>query len=182
MAPDRGLSEIGDITRASVRRLKRVSRVGSDGISPLPITSVEGRRRAHWYLPGTTDGLRARKAKAAGHQINPVVAQSKIGRRALDGFYACDFDLRQGRCRGFGCPQRPPLLRMCCKRPCRSHASKEADELACPQKIVPWLMMSRTSCVRSADKALSSAFRPGTMVDSSAETSVTSRPVTKRAR
>src|SRR6266699_5718026 len=91
MAPDRGLSEIGDITRASVRRLKRVSRVGSDGSSPLPITSVEGRRRAHWYLPGTTDGLRARKAKAAGHQINPVFAQSKIGRRALDGFYACDF-------------------------------------------------------------------------------------------
>src|SRR6266566_4122618 len=135
MAPDRGLSEIGDITRASVRRLKRVSRVGSDGISPLPITSVEGRRRAHWYLPGTTDGLRARKAKAAGHQINPVVAQSKIGRRALDGLYACDFDLRQGRCRGFGCPQRPPLLRMCCKRPCRSHASKEADELACPHSI-----------------------------------------------
>jgi hypothetical protein len=135
MAPDRGLSEIGDITRASVRRLKRVSRVGSDGISPLPITSVEGRRRAHWYLPGTTDGLRARKAKAAGHQINPVVAQSKIGRRPLDGFYACDFDLRQGRCRGFGCPQRPRLLRMCCKRPCRSHASKEADELACPHSI-----------------------------------------------
>ena len=74
-------------------------------ISPLPVALVEGRRRAQWYPPSTTDSLRARKAKAA-HQINAVIAQSKIGRRPVDGFYARNFDLRgQGRGRNFG---RPP--------------------------------------------------------------------------
>jgi len=38
----------------------------------VPVALVEERRQAHWYLPGTTDGLRARKAKAASHQINPI--------------------------------------------------------------------------------------------------------------
>src|SRR6266853_204697 len=99
-----------------------VRRAGYKGISPLAVALVEGRRRAHRYPPGTTDSLLARKAKAA-HQINPVVAQSKIG-HALDGFYARDFDLRQGRCRGFGRPQSPRLLRMCHERACRSHAYK----------------------------------------------------------
>jgi hypothetical protein len=99
-----------------------VRRARHKGISPLPVALVEGRRRAQWYPPGTTDSLGARKAKA--HQINPVVAQSKIGRRPVDGFYARNFDLRQGRGRGFGRPQCPRLLRMCCKRPCRSHAYK----------------------------------------------------------
>src|SRR5262249_26343177 len=108
--------------------------LGHKGISPLPVALVEGCRRAHWYPPRTTDSLRARKAKAA-HQINPVVAQSKIERRALDGFYARDFDLRRGRCRGFGRLQHPRLLRMRCKRPCRSHDSKQADELASPHSI-----------------------------------------------
>jgi hypothetical protein len=93
------------------------------GISPLPVALVEGRRRVQWYPPGTTDSLGARKAKAA-HQINPVVAQSKIGRRPVDGFYARNFDLRQGRGRCLGRRQCPRLLRMCCKRPCRSHAYK----------------------------------------------------------
>src|SRR5262245_23671180 len=74
------------------------------GISPLPVALVEGRRRAQRYPPGTTDSLGARKAKAA-HQINPVVAQSKIGRRPVEGFYARNFDLRrQGRGRDFGRP------------------------------------------------------------------------------
>jgi hypothetical protein len=79
--------------------------------------------------PGTTDSLVARKAKAA-HQINPVVAQSKIGGRALDRFYARDFNFRQGRCRSLARSQRPRPFRMCCKRPCRSHAYKQRDELA----------------------------------------------------
>src|SRR5262249_2639399 len=117
------------------------------GISPLPVALVEGRQRAHWYPPGTTDRLVARKAKAA-HQINLVVAQSKIGGRALDGFYARDFDFRQGRCRGLGCPQRPRLLRMCCKRPCRTHAYKQADEVASPHSIT------------SSARAIRSLFRP----------------------
>jgi hypothetical protein len=100
-----------------------VRRAGHKGISPLPVALVEGRRRAQWYPPGTTDSLGARKAKAA-HQINPVVAQSKIGRRPVNGFYARNFDLRQGRGRCLGRRQCPRLLRMCCKRPCRSHAYK----------------------------------------------------------
>src|SRR5262249_25301903 len=113
------------------------------GISPLPVALVEGRQRAHWYPPGTTDSLVARKAKAA-HQINPVVAQSKIGGRALDGFYTRDFDFRQGRCRGLGRPQRPRLLRMCCKRPCRSHAYKQA-EVTSPHSITSSARASRLS-------------------------------------
>ena len=32
-------------------------------ISPLPVALVEGRCRAKWYPPGTTDALGARKAK-----------------------------------------------------------------------------------------------------------------------
>src|SRR5262249_670705 len=104
---------------------------GQKGISPLPVALVEGRREAHWYLPCTADSLPPPKAKAA-HQINPLVAQSKIGDRALDGFYTRDFDFRQGRCCGLGHPQRPRLLRMRCKRPNRSHAYKQADELAPP--------------------------------------------------
>src|SRR5262249_519232 len=39
------------------------------GISPLPIAQVEGRRRAHRYLPGAANSLRARKANGT-HQIN----------------------------------------------------------------------------------------------------------------
>jgi hypothetical protein len=82
-------------------------------ISPLSVALVEGvgRRDMGWCLPHSTDTLCARKAKAA-HQINPVVAQSKIGRSALDGLYARDSDLRQGF-RGVGRPQRLQLLRMC---------------------------------------------------------------------
>ncbi len=36
---------------------------GDTVISPLPVALVEGRRRAQWYPPGTTDSLVARKAK-----------------------------------------------------------------------------------------------------------------------
>jgi hypothetical protein len=104
-------------------------------ISPLSISLVERRRRAHWYRPGTTDSLRARKAKVGAHQINPVVTQSKIGTRALDRFYPREFDFRRGRCRGARRPQPVRLLRMCCNRPCRSHGSKQADEAACPHSI-----------------------------------------------
>src|SRR6516162_4050950 len=96
--------------------------------SPLPVALVEGRRRAQ---PGTPDTLGARKAKVL-HQVNQALAQSKIRRRPVDRFYTCHFDLRQGRCRGFGHPHRRRLLRVCCKRPCRSHASEQADELAAP--------------------------------------------------
>src|SRR5215469_15572989 len=96
------------------------------GFSPLPVALVEGRRRAQ---PGTPDTLGARKAKVL-HQVNQALAQSKIRRRPVDRFYACYFDLRQGRCRGFGHPYRRRLLRVCCKRPNRSHASEQADELA----------------------------------------------------
>jgi len=51
-------------------------------ISPLPVALVEGRRRARRYLPNTTDTLGARKAKVL-HQVNQVVAQSKIRRRPV---------------------------------------------------------------------------------------------------
>src|SRR6516162_3871805 len=94
--------------------------------SPLPVALVEGRRRAQ---PGTPDTLGARKAKVL-HQVNQALAQSKIRRRPVDRFYACHFDLRQDRCRSFGRPHRRRLLRLCSKRPCRSHASEQADELA----------------------------------------------------
>ncbi len=99
-------------------------------ISPLPVALVEGRRRARWYPPGTPDSLAARKAKVL-HQVNSLIAQSKIRRRPVDRFYARYFDLRQGSCRRFGRPHRRRLLRMCCKRPCRrGYASEQADELA----------------------------------------------------
>src|SRR6266481_6559738 len=102
-------------------------------ISPLSVALVEGvgRRDIGWCLPATTDSLGARKAKAA-HQINPVVAQSKIGRRALDGFYARDFNLRQGRCRGVGRPQRLRLLRISGKRPGDCRTAEKRDEIAPP--------------------------------------------------
>src|SRR5437899_6797296 len=112
-----------------------VRRAGHKGISPLPEALVEGRRRAQWYSPGTTDSLRARKAKAA-HQINPVVAQSKIGRRAVDGFYARDFNLRQGRCRGVGRPQRLRLLRISGKRPGDCRTAEKRDEIAPPHHSI----------------------------------------------
>jgi hypothetical protein len=99
---------------------------------PLPVAVVEGRQRPPWYTPGTTDCLRARKTKTGDHQINPVVAQSRIGSRALDWFYALDFDLRWGRYRGLARPQYLRLLRMCRKRPRRSHASKQADKPFAP--------------------------------------------------
>src|SRR5262245_1039599 len=99
-------------------------------ISPLPVTPVEGRRRAQWP-PGTTDSLGAREAKVL-HQVNQVVAQLKIRRHPVDRSYAHHFDLRQGRGRRFGRLHRRRLLRMrmCCKRPCRSQPSKQTDELA----------------------------------------------------
>jgi hypothetical protein len=102
------------VTKRRDRRCNE--RVNNKVISPLPVALVEGCRRGQWCPPGTTDSLGARKAKAA-HQVNPVVAQSKIGRRALDGFYARDFDLRRDRCHAVGCPQRLRPLRMCHKRP-----------------------------------------------------------------
>src|SRR5215468_4481239 len=99
---------------------------GDKVFSPLPIALVEGCRRAQ---PGTPDTLGARKAKVF-HQVNQALAQSKIRRRPVDRFYARHFDLWQDRCRSFGRPHRRRLLRVCCKRPCRSHASKQADERA----------------------------------------------------
>src|SRR5262245_56651912 len=99
--------------------------------SPLPVALVEGRRRAQ---PGTPNTLGARKAKVL-HQVNQALAQSKIRRRPVDRFYARHFNLRQERCRSFGRPHRRRLLRMCCKRPCRSHASEQADEVAPPHSI-----------------------------------------------
>ena len=104
--------------------------------SPLPVALVEGRRGARWYPPGTADSLGARNAKVL-HQVNSVIAQSIIRRRTVDRFYACHFDLRQGRCRGFGHPHRRRFLRVCGKRPCRSHASKQADERA-PHHSITW--------------------------------------------
>src|SRR5262252_6563069 len=104
---------------------------GDTVFSPLPVALVEGRRRAQ---PGTPDTLGARKAKVL-HQVNQALAQSKIRRRPVDLFYARQFDLRQDRCRSFGRPHRRRLLRLCCKRPCRSHASEQADELALVHSI-----------------------------------------------
>src|SRR5215831_7486280 len=99
---------------------------GDKVFSPLPVALVERRRRAQ---PGTPDTLGARKAKVL-HQVNQALAQSKIRRRPVDRSYARHLDLRQDRCRSFGRPHRRRLLRLCCKRPCRSHASEQADELA----------------------------------------------------
>src|SRR6266404_9967035 len=108
---------------------------GGRGQSDFTIAR-SARRRAQWYPPGTTDSLGTRKAKVL-HQVNQVVAQSKIRRAPVDRFYARHFDLRQGACR----PHRRRLLRMRCERRCRSQHSKQADERAPP-------CMSRRSIVR----------------------------------
>src|SRR6266404_562729 len=97
---------------------------GGRGQSDFTIAR-SARRRAQWYPPGTTDSLGTRKAKVL-HQVNQVVAQSKIRRAPVDRFYARHFDLRQGACR----PHRRRLLRMRCERRCRSQHSKQADERA----------------------------------------------------
>src|SRR5262249_21174687 len=114
----------------------RMTAAGDMMISPLPVTLVEGRRRAQWCPPGTTDSLGARKAKVL-HQVNQVVAQLKIRRHPVDRFYAHHLDLRQSRCCRSGRPHRRRLLRMrmCCKRPCRSQPSKQTDELVPPHSI-----------------------------------------------
>src|SRR5262249_57791706 len=101
---------VGAVTRLSILTEPHDElapfRAGDIMISPLPVTLVEGRRRAQWCPPGTTDSLGARKAKVL-HQVNQVVAQSHIQRHPVDRFYAHYFD-----------------------RPCRSHASKQASERA----------------------------------------------------
>jgi hypothetical protein len=65
-------------------------------ISPLPIALIESiaRRDIGWCLPGSTDSLGAREAKVL-HQVNRLVAQSKIRRHPVYRFYAHYFDLRQ---------------------------------------------------------------------------------------
>src|SRR5256886_15446894 len=125
---------------------------GDKVISPLPVALVEGRRRAQWYPPGTTDSLGTRKAKVL-HQVNQVVAQSKIRKAPVDRFYARHFDLRQGACR----PHRRRLLRMRCERRCRSQHSKQADERAPPHSITSSASASNLSGT-SSPSALA-AFR-----------------------
>jgi hypothetical protein len=98
---------------------------GDNVISPLPVALVEGRRRARWYPPGTTDTLGARKAKVL-HQVNQALAQSKIRRHPVDRFYARHFDLRQRRC----LPDRRRLLRVRRERPRDCRAAEERDERA----------------------------------------------------
>jgi hypothetical protein len=122
---------------------------GDRVISPLPVALVEGRRREQRCPPSTTDSLGARKAKVL-HQVNQVVAQSKIRRHPVDRFYARDFDLRQGGCR----PHRRRLLRMRCERRCHSQPSKQTDELASPHSI--------TSSARASN--FSGKTRPRTLV------------------
>src|SRR5262245_14916757 len=102
---------------------------GDKVISPLPVALVEGRRRAHWYRPGTTDSLNVRQPKVL-HYVNRLVAQSKMRGQLVDRFYPRHFDLRQGRCRRFGRLDRRRLLRMCGKRPCRRRTAEKRDELA----------------------------------------------------
>src|SRR5215831_215429 len=132
-------------TRSPRRRAWRsrpcFSTVAGDKVfSPLPVALVEGRRRAQ---PGTPDTLGARKAKVL-HQVNQALAQSKIRRRSVDRFYVRHFDLRQERGRSFGRPHRRRLLRLCCKRPCRSHASEQADERAARAHSITLSAMAST--------------------------------------
>lgn len=70
--------------------------------------------------------LGTRRAKVF-HQVDQVVAQSRVRRHGVDRFYACYFDLWQ---HSFGCRDRRRLLGMCSKRPRRSDASEQAHELA----------------------------------------------------
>ena len=104
---------------------------GEQVTSPSPVASVEsvGRRKIGRYLPGTPDALGARETKGP-HQVNQVVAQSKAIRRLVDRLHTHRFDFWRGRCHRFGCPRRRRSLRMCRKRPCRSRASEQTDELA----------------------------------------------------
>src|SRR6266404_6345275 len=124
---------------------------GGRGQSDFTIAR-SARRRAQWYPPGTTDSLGTRKAKVL-HQVNQVVAQSKIRRAPVDRFYARHFDLRQGACR----PHRRRLLRMRCERRCRSQHSKQADERAPPHSITSSASASHLSGT-SSPSALA-AFR-----------------------
>ena len=123
------LQPIASSTRMEVEAMFFYGRRGS----PLPVALVEGRR---WAQPGTPNTLGARKAKVF-HQVNQVVAQSKILRYPVDRFYARHFDLRRSRCRSVSRPHRRRVLRMCCKRPSRSHSSKQADELVAPHSTPP---------------------------------------------
>jgi hypothetical protein len=104
---------------------------GDNVITPSPVALVEGvgRRDIWWGFPRTTNSLGARKAKVL-HEVNRAVAQSQIRSHLVDRFYARHFDLRQGSCRRVDPSCRRRLLRMCRQRPCRSHASKQTDELA----------------------------------------------------
>src|SRR5262249_31443398 len=123
---------------------------------------VEGRRRAQ---PGTPDTLGTRKAKVL-HQVNQALAQSKVRRRPVDRFYVRHFDLQQGRCRGFGHPHRLRLLRLCCKRPCGSHSSEQADELTPLHSITSSASASNLVAALAANVALialltmTDTFRP----------------------
>src|SRR5215471_5952293 len=118
---------------------------GTKCFSPLPVALVEGCRRAQ---PGTPDTLGARKAKVF-HEVNQALAQSKIRRRPVDRFDARHFDLWQDRYRSFGRSHRRRLLRLCCKRPCHSHASEQADELTAPHHSIT--SSARASRAVSAD-------------------------------
>ena len=76
------------------------------------------------------DGLRGRSATC-------LLYSSVRTRVALERLKSsCHFDLRQGRCPGFGHPHRRRLLRVCCKRPCRRHASEQADDVAAPPMLI----------------------------------------------
>ena len=76
-------AQLGDAEYAQGHSAIRLA--GGKVISPLPVALVEGRRRAQ---PGTPDSLGAREAKVL-HQVNQIVAQSKIRRHPVDRLHAC---------------------------------------------------------------------------------------------
>jgi hypothetical protein len=105
------LASVHSITSSALMEIEALFVAAGDNvISPWPVALVEGRRRARWYPPGTPDSLTARKAKVL-HQVNSVIAQSKIRRRPVDRFYARHFDLRQGPCRRIRCGGTGSLLK-----------------------------------------------------------------------
>jgi hypothetical protein len=64
-----------------VTNLRPSTAAGAKVFSPLAIALVEGRRRAHWYRPGTPDSLGVRQPKVlcpgSGWQL--IASQGKRG-------------------------------------------------------------------------------------------------------
>jgi len=90
-----------------------------------------GNLNEHADAPHPLGLLRARRERPRGRSRPMVIGMWPLSVRGLPSESKDTSSiLRQVRCHRFRRLHRRRVLRMCCKRPCRSHASKQADELA----------------------------------------------------